>query len=172
MNPKGRSGVLMLLLPGLVVGTVYIYLGKPRLEKEAEAAIHDAAVTRTRVPTRDQEVAQASRELDLREDINSLEGALALSGPGAAVAGSGEKLALLLARQRVLLLEEVVDPSGASAPSTLDRARLRQLRLAGRYLDVLSTLRGLLDPSIGAIPLRLGMSRENGDVRWTLLLWM
>lgn len=177
MSPKRRSSVLLLLLPGLIGGTVYIYAGKRPIEREAVAAVDEIARTRTQLPTPAQETRQASREKDLLEELKALEAALATHSLSPSAAGSGERLSLLLARHRLLLIEETLDPgsSAGALPPGMDKTgagRLRQLRIAGRYLDVLAALRGLLDPSIGAIPLRLVMAREGVDVRWTLLLWM
>lgn len=168
MNSRRRSSLLLLLLPGLVAGTAYIYLGKPRLEAEARAAAEALDKLRTRVPLPAEETALSAREAGLRDELKTLEG----NAVEESSSGSGEKLALLLRRHRLLLLEEMLDPSGALAPTGFEKSRLRQLKLDGRYLDVLSALRGLTDPSIGAVPLRLVMAREGAEVRWTLLLWM
>lgn len=175
MSGKRRTGVLALLLPGLVGGITYIYLAKPRLERELGALQVSAVQARDRRPSAADLSRAVAQERRLQEEIRTLEAARTGGAPSAG-AGSGEHLAVLFARHRILVLEETLDPPApGSLPETFAKAapgRLRRLSLAGRYLDILSALSGLVDPAIGGVPLRLVMSRENGDVQWTLLLWM
>jgi hypothetical protein len=175
MNAKRRSGILLLLLPGLVGGTLYIYLGKPRIEGEVRALGESIVQARAQRPSPAQEAQLWARERELQAEVKRLE-ELRSAGTVSPAAGSGERLAFLLARNKLLLLEETLDPPVAgSLPQGLEKTgsgRLRQLKLSGRYLDVLSALRSLPDPSIGAIPLRLVMARDGTEVQWTLLLWM
>lgn len=178
MSPKRRNSVLILVLPALVVGTGYIYLLRPRTATEARQARDAAQKARQEAPTRAQESREMYREEALREEVRKLELAVGAGGTAVrpAVAGAGERLAALLTHHRLLLLEETMDPPSTGAlPPGFDMApagRVRSLKLAGRYLDVLNALRGLVDPSIGGIPLRLTLGREREELRWTLLLWM
>jgi hypothetical protein len=175
VTARRRSGLLVLLLPGLAGGTIYIYWGKPRIERAAREMAEAAERARAGRPHASQEAELAVRERTLQEEADRLERLRAAGNPAVEPDGD-ERLAMLLARHNVLLLEETLDPAApGTLPESVQKAgpgRLRRLTFSGRYLDVLSALRGLLDLRIGAVPLRLVMSREDGDVRWTLLLWM
>lgn len=134
-----------------------------------------AARARAQSPPASREAELAAMEHRLREEVRRLEEAGATGLPPGRPE-SGERLAELLSRHRLVLLEETLDPA---APGSLPegarkagRGRLRLLELTGRYLDVLSALQGISEPPVGAVPLRLVMTREGADVRWMLLLWM
>lgn len=178
MSPKRRSTVLALIVPALVVGTGYIYLVRPKTEKEVAQAREAVTKARQEAPSVAHESRELGREESLREEVRTLELTVGSANVGIrpAVVGAGERLAALLARNRLLLLEETLDPPsvGLLPPGydNVSAGRVRSLKLAGRYLDMLNALRGLVDPSMGGIPLKLTLAREGEEFRWTLLLWM
>lgn len=189
MTPSTRSVLGAILLPGLLIGTVYVYAVGAGAERTIVATRESIRSARREAPTPAAETEQALVLSRLQDELERLRGerdqvARQLGDGDSPLARSAaaERLAQLLARCHLRLTEETCDSGLSAFPAELARltplaagapGRVRTLRFSGRYLDVLAACGELADPGIRAVPLRLRMARSpDGGLAWTLVVWL
>lgn len=186
-----REAVALACVPAFLVVAVYLWLPRAALAREIDA--QRARVTELergtpRIETQSRELAllEARRErlAELTERSRTSAGTVSLPvRDAAALASARERFTRALARHGLVLLEEA--EGGAEIDLRLPpelatrlaggnaRPRVRTVRFTGAYPSVVSALRELAAPDVGAVVLRLQMQRRTtgfGGLSWTMVV--
>lgn len=179
-----RRALAIMLLPGLVAATAYVYLPRARAARNVAALEARIEESRMQAPTLAAE-ARVTEELDaLRREEEALRRSAAPAAQTSrphedvvARAANVEQVLLLLARHDLTLTEESTGPIGVEAAASPllrgVRGPVRTLRFRGAFFNVLAALNELVASDAPVFPLQLEMKRsrdEEGALLWTLML--
>ena len=185
-NRQRRQALILALLPGLLLGCVYVIGFRPRLVDAAERVEFDLADALRQQPTEPQLDAALDRAHRLQQEVRvaraekaARDAALAGLTVGAGPDGEGGVapamlVDLLLSGGMLLVSEEHGGGAGGSRTGlgSAELAQARRIELAGSYGQMLKTLDALV-ASGGVRVLEVTMKndgRRPGVATWTLIV--
>lgn len=194
-NSQARQTLLTVILPGLILGTIYILWPRAEMQKGVRNAKQLIEQQQKKAPSAPEMAQQMRLQAQLEEEIEQLKNGFAQNSKLKAIpvsasfdrsSSSGEysQLNRLLTKHRLTLLEEIAAEriSGVAVPASFQKnfsspttSHLRSLRFHGRYLDALAFFKEIQENPLRSIPVQLNMTRVPGNNRvleWSLVLWI
>lgn len=194
MKPQARQALLGMVIPMLVIGTLYLlWKGNPlhasvtKLRADAEAAERSAPKPLLINNKRSQIAALGEQVKKLTEGHKAVE----LSQAAAAAKLSGgveptqliQRLSALFKSHGLTVIEE--SPTTGQLSPTLTkvvtnlgiqgRTQMWQMKFVGRYANVAAVLKAMSEDGTMGIPLAITMEEapiEFPDRVWTLMIWI